>query len=92
MHELATNSLKYGALSAEAGTLEVSSRSGADELTLLWVERGGPPVHAPPAAKGYGSALLQRSIERQLGGEIEHDWASEGLVVAVKLSRAKLGL
>jgi two-component sensor histidine kinase len=90
MHELATNSLKYGALSTELGTLDVSSQSDGDMLSLIWMERGGPPVEAPPGAEGFGSAMVQRSVSRQLGGSIAHDWSEGGLVVTVKLSRAKL--
>jgi two-component sensor histidine kinase len=90
VHELATNSLKYGALSSDSGTLDVSSRCDDDEFKLIWLERGGPRVHAPPEEEGFGSKLLQRSVTRQLGGAIEYDWSAEGLVVTVVLSRAKL--
>ncbi len=47
LHELATNSMKYGALSAPTGTLDLSSTTGVDEICLTWLERGGPPVQAP---------------------------------------------
>ena len=90
VHELATNSLKYGSLSSETGTLDVSTRSCGDEISLIWMERGGPAVAAPPIAQGFGSKLVQRSISRQLGGSIEHDWSDEGLVVTVQLNRARL--
>lgn len=90
VHELATNSLKYGSLSSEAGTLDVSTRSSGDEINLIWMERGGPIVEAPPETDGYGSKLMQRSISRQLGGMIAHDWSEEGLVVTVQLQRARL--
>ena len=90
VHELATNSVKYGSLSSDAGTLDVSSQSTADCISLIWMERGGPAVKAPPNAEGYGSKLVQRSVERQLGGTIKHDWLEEGLVVTVELDRSKL--
>lgn len=90
VHELATNSLKYGSLSSDTGTLDVSTRPCGDEISLIWMERGGPAVAAPPGAQGFGSKLVQRSISRQLGGSIEHDWSEEGLVVTVQLNRARL--
>jgi two-component sensor histidine kinase len=67
VHELATNWLKYGALSAATGTLDVSgSREGA-ELLLTWTERGGPPVVPPTGPGGYGTRLVAKTISRQLG-------------------------
>ncbi len=90
VHELATNSLKYGALSSEAGTLDVATRTEGDLFTLVWTERGGPPVAEPPKAEGFGSKLMQRSVRQQLGGTIHHEWAEGGLIVTVLLDRAKL--
>ena len=48
VHELATNSIKYGALSSDNGTLDISCESPDDELVVIWTERGGPPQHAAP--------------------------------------------
>ena len=90
VHELATNSLKYGALSSETGTLDVSTRGCGETLTLIWMERGGPAVDTPPKAEGYGSKLVQRSVSRQLGGSIDHNWSEEGLIVTVTLDRERL--
>lgn len=90
VHELATNSLKYGSLSSETGTLDVSTRSSGDDISLIWMERGGPAVEAPRDAEGFGSRLVHRSITRQLGGTIDQDWSQEGLLVTVQLNRAKL--
>jgi len=90
VHELATNSLKYGSLSSDSGTLDVSTQSNGDHINLIWMERGGPAVEAPPEAEGFGSKLIRHSIYRQLGGTIEHNWSEGGLVVTVQLSRAKL--
>ena len=90
VHELATNSLKYGALSSDAGTLDVSTQSSGDRVSLIWMERGGPVVEAPPDATGFGSKLVQRSVSRQLGGTIEYDWSKAGLIATVQLDRSKL--
>jgi two-component sensor histidine kinase len=90
VHELATNALKYGALSAVAGTLDVSTTSAGDQLSLVWMERGGPTVEQPPKEKGFGSNLIQRCVSRQLGGGIAYDWSEGGLIVTVRVNRAKL--
>jgi two-component sensor histidine kinase/CheY-like chemotaxis protein len=82
LHELATNGAKYGALSVENGTLEVSWRiidaDGGRSLELQWQESGGPPVR-PPSREGFGSTVVRTSVERQLAGAIEFDWAPNGL-------------
>jgi two-component sensor histidine kinase len=83
VHELATNSLKYGALSSSTGTLSVSCSAAGSTLDLLWCERGGPAVVAPAGPGGYGSKLIRRTVDGQLGGTIEYDWASDGLVVSL---------
>lgn len=90
VHELATNSLKYGSLSSEAGTLDVSTHSDGDKVSLVWLERGGPAVDSPPNAEGFGSKVVRQSVSRQLGGTIDHNWSEAGLVVTVQLNRAKL--
>ena len=90
MHELATNSLKYGALSTEAGTLDISSTSEADELKVTWMEQGGPAITSRPDRAGFGSKLVDRSVTRQLGGSIDYDWSNEGLTATLRLNREKL--
>lgn len=90
VHELATNSLKYGALSSDSGSLDVSTHVDGEDLCLTWMERGGPPVEAPPEAEGFGSKLVRHSIYRQLGGTIDYDWSPGGLIVTARLNRAKL--
>lgn len=71
VHELATNAVKYGALSAETGQLAVSwQRDGDDHCALLWGESGGPQVQ-PPEREGFGSTLIARSIPFDLGGRSE---------------------
>ena len=90
VHELATNSLKYGALSAETGTLDVSCALPESEVVIVWTERGGPAVTAPEHAGGFGSKLVKRSITAQLGGSIERQWLEEGVVVTIRLSKDRL--
>ncbi len=91
LHELATNAVKYGALSAVHGTLDVSAVVQEKEVVLVWTERGGPPV-APQSARpeGFGSKLLGLSVKSQLGGAIEHDWREDGAIITLRLARDRL--
>lgn len=92
IHELATNSMKYGALSVPTGTLDISSTTETEEISLIWLERGGPAVEAPANAAGFGSELVKRSVSGQLRGSIDYDWSREGLIVTLMLSRKRLAL
>ena len=90
LHELATNSAKYGALSVASGTLDVSCNAQEDDVTVTWTERGGPPVVAPAMIEGFGSRLVQRSMSADLGGTIGFDWSAEGVVVTLQMSKDRL--
>jgi two-component sensor histidine kinase len=90
VHELATNSAKYGALSAAEGRLDVSCTESESEVELVWTERGGPPSAAPPAHDGFGSKLTARVVE-QIGGSLTRDWTSGGVIVTLRMSKARLG-
>lgn len=62
VHELATNALKYGALSSSGGTVRLSwSIEAGDLLVLSWVEAGGPPA-TPPKRAGFGSRLIRSGL------------------------------
>lgn len=90
VHELATNSLKYGALSAEAGTLDVSCSAHDTELVIAWTEQGGPQVVEPERPAGYGGQMVARAMARQLDGAIERDWTPQGLVVRLRMNRERV--
>ncbi|HTG37777.1 HWE histidine kinase domain-containing protein [Sphingomonas sp.] len=78
LHELMTNSAKYGALS-DSGTVAVGwHRSDLDELVIEWREHGGPPVNAP-TRQGFGTTIIQRSIPYDLGGRAEIRYQLAGL-------------
>lgn len=89
LHELATNSLKYGALSVPTGTLDVSSSPPGSEAVIVWTERGGPPVTSPAGPGGFGSKLIVRSLA-QIGGSIERSWQPEGVVVTMRIKKDSL--
>jgi two-component sensor histidine kinase len=90
VHELATNSVKYGSLSVADGTVEVSCPEHDGEVVIVWTERGGPPVSAPAGPGGFGSKLVSRSLGQQLGGSIAYDWPPEGAVATLWMSGARL--
>jgi len=92
IHELATNSLKYGSLSAAEGTLDVSCVDQDMDIALNWTERGGPAVTPPEGAGGFGSKLIKSSVLRQLAGSLDYDWAAEGVVVTLRLNKSRLAI
>jgi PAS domain S-box-containing protein len=94
LHELVTNAAKYGALSTNAGHLEmnwsvVENEDRPDQLRIHWTESGGPPV-APPKRQGFGSRLIRRSIEGELGGYMVLNFAEGGVSydISVPLAHA----
>jgi two-component sensor histidine kinase len=90
IHELATNSVKYGALSTAAGFLDISSRTADGRLYLTWAETGGPPIVGQPELTGFGSKLIARTVTSQLRGELAYDWQETGLVVTIGMSEDRL--
>lgn len=90
VHELATNSLKYGALSTDDGVLDVSGRVEGDTVQVIWTEQGGPTVKKPDKDIGYGSSLLRLTAEGDLGGSISYDWTESGVVVTLEIDSGLL--
>lgn len=88
IHELATNAVKYGALSAPAGRLSISwrvDRASGDVLRLRWVEAGGPAPEGPPAKRGFGSRVLEGTLRGQLGGAVSMEWGAGGLACGIEV-------
>ena len=85
-HELATNSAKYGALSAPSGRVELTWRRdpATDTLSFVWRDVGGPPV-TPPTALGFGTRLIESSIRREQKGEARFDFQVDGLIFEASL-------
>lgn len=90
VHELATNSLKHGALSIDTGILDVSCSAHDEAVTIIWTESGGPKVKPPTGSGGYGSKLVERSVIGHLRGSIGYDWAEGGVVVTLKVNPERL--
>jgi PAS domain S-box-containing protein len=81
-HELATNAVKYGSLSADGGEVEVewSALAARSAVALVWREKNGPPVRGP-VRKGFGSRLLEKSLAHDLGAAAEIEFRASGVVV-----------
>jgi PAS domain S-box-containing protein len=82
-HELATNAAKYGALSRAGGRVAVAWELARDagpagRLTVRWTEEGGPPVRAPDR-RGFGSRLIEQTVQGELAGTVALDYRAEGL-------------
>ena len=93
LHELATNSAKYGAFSDLRGSVTVTSEglSDGDEglLAIEWRETGGPPVKSP-GQQGFGTTFIEQVIRRVFRADIVFDYRPEGLVCRMTLPRAKV--
>ncbi|MCB8821448.1 PAS domain-containing sensor histidine kinase [Microvirga rosea] len=87
IHELATNAAKYGALSNEAGQVHLTWMVDHTPMTplllLRWEEKGGPVVK-PPLRKGFGSRLIERSLALDLNGNVQIEYAPQGLICSVE--------
>lgn len=87
LHELATNAVKYGALSNDQGRVRivwtVAGRNGARRFKITWEESGGPRV-TPPDRSGFGSRLIERGLGQDLQGEVRLEYRPEGVRCAVE--------
>ena len=94
IHELATNAIKYGALSVPDGTVTLIWRidpQGQDErITIEWKEGGGPPV-ATPLREGFGTRILQFVPAREKNGETAIEYQPDGLYVRIGFARKAAG-
>lgn len=89
-HELAINALKYGALSAPDGHVDVRwTIAPDDQLIIEWSERGGPAVR-PPERRGFGSRIVETALPNELGGKVAVDYRAEGLTCSIRSPLAAL--
>jgi PAS domain S-box-containing protein len=88
IHELATNAAKHGALSSKGGAVEVAWQVDPqdNQLRIRWRESGGPAV-SPPERSGFGRLLLERALASDLGGDVQLEFAEDGLkcIIAIPL-------
>lgn len=94
LHELTTNAVKYGALSAVGGYVLVDWTTQAlaegTRLYLTWSERNGPPV-SRPSRRGFGSQLLQRALGAQVRGQVDVAYAPAGVEVTIEATLPQPG-
>jgi two-component sensor histidine kinase len=86
LQELATNAVKYGALSNGTGRIRVHWRldgtGSPQRLHLMWEEAEGPPVQKP-VRRGFGTRLIERSLAQELAGEVQIEFSKTGVVCSV---------
>lgn len=82
LHELCTNAAKYGALSADEGSVTLEWRLRDERFQLCWQERGGPAV-ATPQHKGFGSVLIEQVVSAELRGDARIAYDPAGVVFRI---------
>jgi two-component sensor histidine kinase len=86
LQELATNAVKYGALSDDAGQIgvrwELRGPDDSARLRLIWEETDGPTVQEP-TRRGFGTRLIERSLAQDLDGDVRIEFAPTGVVCSV---------
>ena len=87
-HELATNAVKYGAFSNDAGAIllewMIEPTPAGDRLILHWQEKDGPSV-APPTKKGFGSRVIERGLAHELEGAVSLEYRADGVDCTINI-------
>jgi two-component sensor histidine kinase len=94
LHELATNAVKYGALSSNTGQLAIHWKTArGNRLLLTWEERATTPTQAPARRNsgGFGMQLIDKGVRHNLGGDTKVEFRPTGLYVelSVPLDQSK---
>ena len=89
IHELATNAVKYGALSRSGGALEVKLDATDAGVGIVWTETGGPVVLSPKRL-GFGSTLIERALSMETGGTATLHYLKEGVVCEIFLPNSSV--
>ena len=84
LHELATNSVKYGALRDAEGRLTIAwevvpDEAGERRFRMVWTERAAAPI-TPPVRRGFGRLVIERVVQSSLNGKVTLDFPPEGMV------------
>ncbi|MBZ9937772.1 PAS domain-containing protein [Mesorhizobium sp. BR1-1-16] len=90
IHELATNAVKYGALSSDGGLVTIVCSDIGEQFSIRWQETGGPAIDGMPTRRGFGTTLSERVASTQLGATLEREWLPEGLVVVLVIPVSRL--
>ncbi len=92
IHELATNAVKYGALSHKAGWVEIAWRlvqSSPSRVEISWSEHNGPVV-SPPTREGFGTRLMRRALPSEWRPQVQIDYVAEGVRVALEFDLTEI--
>lgn len=89
LHELATNAVKYGALSNDTGKVILNWHVEGEQFTLVWTEVGGPTVSAPTRT-GFGSRLIEAALSSSINGQAKIDYRPDGIVFTMTTSKSQL--
>lgn len=90
LHEFATNAAKYGALSTDQGHVKIECVREDGTISIVWAERGGPPISAPPERTGFGTRFAEAAVRGELQGDIAYEWKPEGLTIRLSVARDPL--
>ena len=90
LHELTTNALKYGALAADTGQIVLRGQVDREDYVLIWEERGGPALDGPPSKQGFGTLMVQRAANLQLGASFQYAWERRGLRLTLRIPAANV--
>ncbi|MBD8556576.1 GAF domain-containing protein [Rhizobium sp. CFBP 8762] len=89
LHELATNATKFGSLSVPDGKVVIVARSvqedGKPVLHMTWTEVGGPEIATRPERRGFGSILIERSLDKILGSRVTVEFLPAGVTAIIKM-------
>jgi two-component sensor histidine kinase/FixJ family two-component response regulator len=88
LHELATNAIKYGALSSHSGRIQISWTVGED-FQLCWKEMDGPEVTVPNR-RGFGSRLIEQGLSREFRGQADLRFDACGVVCTIRAPLAEI--
>lgn len=89
LHELATNTTKYGALSNKTGRIDINWELHGDRFAMTWVEADGPTVQTPER-RGFGSTVITRMAEISVDGSVALDYAPTGVTWSLTCDAAKV--
>jgi len=86
IHELATNAIKYGALTTQEGLVTIDWATEGDRVTIAWKEHGGP-VPVPPAREGFGGRVIKSVPAREKNGEVIVEYPPDGLYCRIAFTK-----
>jgi PAS domain S-box-containing protein len=78
LHELSTNASKYGALSTDAGHVDIAWGADDDLFKINWIERDGPPVR-PPGRRGFGTTVMESMAKQAVEGAVQLEYNTAGV-------------